>query len=747
MSHPIDVEAHLGLGKCQWGIDRLETHNTWANSALAIARGLGAGSLASTKASSVSPLPYKATQGADERNLWQVSVEQEMSSLLQMDLGPGSPIRMELKNFCPLKYIKGQAQPDAQVNRAGYNLWKIWMMALAMPGGQTWLMRVSSTANSLKSGQYIDLQSLAKQCLETFKEKGTIPDIGWSTEVSFEGQTPTWMAAHDVLSTLTASNRAQVRAPWAAAASKNQLNFENDLNKIARIEERLFKFGVWLERAGKKRTIFQIVTGRSKTPFKSLRQGFLNANSRGSDQIAALGKRGKGKLAKKSWVNNLCDLVDNMQGASRFKLRHGSRWGLSIKGASLTLSQIMTAGILRLKLGLSVHYQRLCGFELAMPPYNMELLLYSGRSLEVTGGLGLGTGVEAGVTRGVVGVDLQAIELENAPFRGISLRLPRIRGQEAQLRVQFKKLLHELSQAKRSANQQTGVLLKRLLTQFPDLSVSELGDYTETKRKHGLSAEVGLRVGLPHLEVGLNGSAGLKLQSQGKRQIVDTDGAISVIKSLNDRNLRGTLGVGVDLRSPIHCSNNTANAGKLELLGGNASVFRAGRLVRQDLVIQNNAVHPMSFIEVEYRSLADFQTQVGLYLNHWIEERAQAKKINRTQAEAEVQSFLNALSKNCKPGHSFAMRGELRSEVVDQLNQLNWLIHATQLSDSAEAKKKAQVWQTHFDNLVKSNSSYFPCSFRVYERLEENNNSGLRAGLQIENVKFAEGTHAFERLM
>lgn len=732
------------MGKLQWGCDRLETTTPFQQTAKSLSQGLigdiKTRAVASGGMTRIAPsVTISAVSNA--------SIESLLARNLALTDAEQRQVAERLGEFNPLSYIEQQAHPNAQHDPIRYRLWQTTMLALASAGGDTWIKQRCPAVGTYSLEQLSQLKTIARCSLERYLNTGSFPDIGWSVNPPTMHTSTREAAASSALRHLTERHTLTQQPRWALAAERNGLDFERDQAQIERIENRLFKLGVWLDRTKRKRTFVQVVMGTSKSPFRSLKKGLLKADSHRLGALPTLPKRAQGgpQLAS-DWVKNLTHLSQHIEGSSRLRLFNGSRYSVNTHGVSVALSGLLTAGLLRLRLAILGSGSVAAGLDLGMNTHSMELGLFSQhkRRLKVSLGAGVGTplqGLELGAA-----ADVRVADLEKTTWTGVVLRLPRKPQQDSALRKQFSMLINDLARQRKHALYKTGDLLKHLFEKYPELSISELVDSGESKRVHGISAEAGISVGAGPLKAAAVGQIQVNYTAAQNRRSREQSGILNVKRNLSAQGLVGRTLMNAELRLPFSVDLGRINAAKLDLLGVGSDFLRAGRAVRRELLTVDGSVQSSTYIEVEYRALEDYVRQFELHRPAWIRQRALDKQISEQQAEQDFVRFFESIRTRCKKHHSFAMRAEIRREVRLALNTMALKVQLLESDPSLSSKIERVQLKQFMEDLLSDANSYLPKSLRVYERNDQVQFKGLRLGIQLESLNGAEGTHTFERL-
>ncbi|MFN4328752.1 MAG: hypothetical protein ACK4FF_07740 [Limnobacter sp.] len=748
--YAIDANRNPVLGPIQLGLQKLRWRTPWTDSTRTISRAMGrsakrAGAVATAASKAlargvVPPAPCLPSSMVADLNL-----NQSMRAWAQRHLNLNTEAQWQaLLSFNPMRNLHDHSlglfvSPEEQ------RVWQQFMTLAALPAGLEWLRTQGHTALPSDPHQLALLKLLGRACVSIQQDTGHMPSYFPSTLLFASAHSVAQQAAQGAVDLLRYKPTEHTAA---MTALRNNLHTAKTDADRELIEARLRKLGVWMKRWEKPGFWTRLVPLIKKSPLRAALQGLQGADRGGDRTPDAPTLRGKHWLDRRDLIRRqFHHVVDHIQGASRMRWSQGGRIGLNTKGLTGTLTQLLTAMVVRLKLNLQILRARQAGLELAMPPYNLELLLYSSTGRSVQAGAGAAVGPKFGHTELTAGLDVQAIAHETMEHKGIALRLPRIRGQEESLRRNFKALLDDLLTWSQPGYQPRDGLLNSLLAKYPDLSVSVIDRYTDTNQAHSVSLEAGVGVGAGPLRLAASADTGATLTTRQSRQVQDTRGAITVDKRIIGKHLKLGSGARVDLRLPVTHNDVRFNALHGELFGVSVDWAVSGQQVRLETVRQDGLLHGMSFMEVEYLNHSEFEQAVLDHLGSWVHARAQAKKISPEKAHQQIMDFLDEVRAQRHTIRSYGARAELKAAVVNHVNQLATLQQALLLENSPQARSQAAEVTDFIRRVLEHPSSYEPTSFRIYERTEQQNRVGVRMGLHLDSHLSSEGVHAQARLM
>jgi len=425
-------------------------------------------------------------------------------------------------------------------------------------------------------------------------------------------------------------------------------------------------------------------------------------------------------------LSHLEHVVDRIQGASRVRFLAGGVAGFGTKGVSAVLSNVVSSLMLRLKLDIRWVRMRTAGIELAMPPYNLELHLYSSTGHHTQAGVGAAVGPSIGPFEVTAGAYAKPWSKEQRQDRGVVLRMPRERGKEAELKVRFKSMLKDLV-ALSQGSVNDGSVLRTLLERYPELSVNLIGSAGESKQAMaaGVEANAGVKFGIA--KIAAHAEQGVNFYSRMERHHVDQNGAIQVHRNVTGKRVQAVADARLETRLARISEPFRLNVASLDGLGGSSDWANAGRHIKRDIVYQDRKISSMSFYEIEYQSFSDFRKSVIDRLDVWASEKAaQAGKPMKT-TRREILEFLNDTEKHLQVTHTFAARCELRPNVAREIDALHGLIDLHQQGENDFERLIPDSARQRIELLLNSKSSYQETSFRVYDRSDLTQQNGFHA--------------------
>jgi hypothetical protein len=461
------------------------------------------------------------------------------------------------------------------------------------------------------------------------------------------------------------------------------------------------------------------------------------------------------KLTSESIEDTLCGVIDKQGGASRLKLFDGGTVGISLRHFTLAFEKALETvfGLLvRIRVDLQWFKTRQAGFELAMPPYNMEMLLMSADTSLKQAGFGAAVGPDFRVAALTAGIDASA-GAENFSADGISFRLPRyrgVKGAEKIMKDQFKRVVGKIF---KKSDDDGASLLKDLFHEFPDLTVNTWDFYVEQRQQNTLSAELNATAGVYVKGVA---SAGISVRHQPvqDRQYRDRTGSLRVDKRVSNRFIRASVYAKIGIRPVLEEGQTVVGLYTMDAAAGEIDFLTAGFQVRREIASTNGRINTQSFYEIEYPTFADFRRSVEENLSAWVEakkskdtsipeeERTQAARrlvINAVEKFEEHIARLGTLP-SFQLNDTVAERFEIREAIAERI-ELLW--SAADLARRAGRSTQAEAFDAQAKALLDDTASYQETSFRLYAPEERRT---TRFGL-ISATGSAQGVHAKSRLM
>ncbi|HEU4458466.1 MAG TPA: hypothetical protein VFR90_05035 [Methylibium sp.] len=470
----------------------------------------------------------------------------------------------------------------------------------------------------------------------------------------------------------------------------------------------------------------------------------------------------------------LHEVVRDIQGSSRLRWTSGGVAGVGTKGLTGLISNIASALTVRARVDARVNGATQAVFEIAMPPYDMEILVGTQRQTSWQVGGGIAAGSDLGAVKMVAGPDVVLHGRDDADLRGVSLRLPRQRGREAPLRADFARLVDALLDRDPGADAAGRTLLKRLLQDFPELAVNRIGQAGEQRRRRGGGLEAVARAEFGPVRLSGGVGSGYEHASQ-QRTYRDDTGALRVHREVHGDASRlfvgatAALGAGGSVAKGFRGANSEASiAHPFATLAPQFDVNAQGRSCRAEYVLRDGGVDPASFIEVEHRTLANMRRSVEAELERWIDAktardlqtrappnlapdamaawRAAQRDAVRDEVRDGFERFFAGLAHKASAAQSYAERLQLRPEAARQINQLESAALLAGRSAAPDAPARAQVFHAEAETLRRTTTAWVPASLRSYERLAHQDQWGLQAGLLITSIHTADGSHIRSRI-
>ncbi len=532
---------------------------------------------------------------------------------------------------------------------------------------------------------------------------------------------------------------------WAINAVRNGLFSTEPDSPFMEIDARIRKAGQWADRASRPSRLARFLMPMiKKTPLRMLREGVFGADCDDSQAEPVV----VDQVSRQTVISAFHRVIDHIQGASRLKLYGGGSVGGHTKGITTLFSQLATGLVFRVWADCRLGYSRQAGLELAMPPYNMELSLYSQciKSGQVGGGVGVGP--HWGFA--TLGCGLNAIPYGREVFSssGATLRMLRLRGKEGVMKQRFKAMVQDVF-AKPATEYLPGELLTMLLARYPELSVNQIGSLDEDRTAHEVSSDVTASVGPASFKAFASAGVGLNYQSAIRRRYEDANGSLQVERRYGGALMRAGAGarIGVRMQQPSQPDYLQGMvAGDVAAIG--VEFLSQGRTIRHDTVRHNGRLLAVSFFEIEHQSFDDFKRSIVDAWESWVVSKAaQAKKTDLQAVSDELAAFLNMVRQHKTPMLTFAQRFELRVDVAARVDVLVSLQKLASRLQTECGRSSANRLTQQIDDILNEASSYMPTSFRVYDRSDSQKRSGVGLAFRLEATDSAEGVYATMRKM
>ena len=461
-------------------------------------------------------------------------------------------------------------------------------------------------------------------------------------------------------------------------------------------------------------------------------------------------------------------IVANIEGSSRLRLSSGGIVGVGLRNLTAAVSSLASGFLLRGRVDARKQWGRQAVFEIAMPPYDMEVMIATQRQRAVQFGAGAFVGPDLAIVKAGANVDVTGYGSESANLEGVTLRLPRIGRPVSELRTEFAQLVDRLLDGTAAqAGQAQEPLLKQLLQDFPKLTVNQIGKAGDKRKRHGITGEGVAAVQGFGMRAGVSAGAAIEAQRGVIRHYEDASGSMQVERHIAGWGVRG--GVGARLSA-----GPSVDAGPVKLSSGNtdtvlaaisADLFVTGSADRREAVYQDGRLHKISFKETEHQNLDSFLTEVKARRDDWVQARLDSPGTSRTAVteQATLQKFLDDVSEYNQPTHTFAFRSTIRPEAAERIDayrsterlaqrMLDQAARASASGDTAvpmptgspqaaiEAAKQA------VEDEWSNPASVQPYSLRAYERVSAQSSLGLNLIAQFSTLHAADANHIDNRL-
>ena len=441
----------------------------------------------------------------------------------------------------------------------------------------------------------------------------------------------------------------------------------------------------------------------------------------------------------------LKDIVANIEGSSRLRLTGGGIAGVGLRQITASISAVASALFVRGRVDARAQGARHAVFEIAMPPYDMEIVLGTQRQATRQVGLGASVGPDLGLFKIGGNVDALLYGHDRSELQGLSLRLPRVGRPVSELRAEFSRLIDRLidhGAGGAARNPGDPSLLRELLQEFPDLTVNQIGDAGDARRRHGLGADVTASLGRWRLKATASAGGYVETQRDVTRRYGDASGAMRVERRIDGHASRA----GVALRASLGVSQTVAgsvgDAGKADLTMGalqagiGAERVLGGVFERREAVYEDGRLHPLSFVETEYQDLDAFAKQVKPQLGDWVAAGADRQRLE--QLVADIQRHAN-------PNHSAAARVVVGTAMRLRDDAYRSAIALCERQPGGLPAEVAAL-ERAVESQWRDPAAMRPYSMRSYERNLAQRTHGLDLVVQIGSVTAAEASHIDARL-
>lgn len=440
----------------------------------------------------------------------------------------------------------------------------------------------------------------------------------------------------------------------------------------------------------------------------------------------------------------LKDIIANIEGSSRLRLSSGGLVGVGLRQITSSISAVASAFFLRGRVDGRAQRGRQAIFEIAMPPYDMELVLGSQRQVSKQIGLGAFVGPDIGVAKAGVNVDTLLYGKEEAEIQGISLRLPRIGRPVAELRAEFSALVDALidgSEGGPQADDPTP-LLQRLMQDFPGLTINRIGHAGDGRRRHGAGVDLMGSIG----QLGVKASAGVggfvEAQRNVTKHYADATGRMRVERSIHGHAARVGAGVKVSVGPSTSVASSTSFSGGVDMslataqFGVSAEHILSGVFDRREAVYEDGRLHPLSFVETEYQTVDAFMQAVQPHLGEWVDAGANPERL---------QGLLDDIRDHAAPTHSYAARYIVTAEARAQDDAYRSAMQLCAQHPSGLPQVVSALAGT-IESKWKDPASVQPYSLRSYERKSVQQTQGVDVVVQLASLEAAEASHIDNRL-
>jgi hypothetical protein len=443
---------------------------------------------------------------------------------------------------------------------------------------------------------------------------------------------------------------------------------------------------------------------------------------------------------------SLKHIVQNIEGSSRLRLSSGGVVGVGLRQLSAAVSGLVSGFLLRGRVDARKQWGRQAVFEIAMPPYDMEIMVATQRQRATQLGVGAFVGADLGIARVGANVDVTAYAGESAGLKGVTLRLPRIGRPVGELRTEFSRLVDRL------LGNPPQDLLKQLLQEFPGLTVNRIGRAGDERKRHGLSVEGVAAVQALGMRAGVNAGGALEAQRGVIRHYEDGSGSMQVQRHIAAWNVRGAVGARITAgpsvdAGPVNLSSGTTDT---TLMGASADLLVAGGSDRREVVYQDGRLHPISFHETEFQNLDGFLAHVEPRRGEWVRARLASPGTGRDASteHRKLQGFLDEVSHQATPTHTYAFRSTISPSAAERVDAYRSaaLLAQRQGAGPSAAHETVAAMHAAVEGEWANPASLQPYSLRSYERVSAQGFKGLNLVAQFGSTHAADANHIDNRL-
>jgi hypothetical protein len=457
---------------------------------------------------------------------------------------------------------------------------------------------------------------------------------------------------------------------------------------------------------------------------------------------------------------SLKHIVRNIEGSSRLRLTSGGILGVGLKQVSAAVTGLVSGFLLRGKVDARQQWGRQAVFEIAMPPYDMEIMVATQRQDATQFGFGAFAGADLGIVKAGGNADFVLHGSESSSLKGVTLRLPRIGRPVSELRAEFSNLIDRVLDGTAASAENGEPLLKQLLQEFPELTVNRVGRAGDERTRHGATVEGQASASF----MGLRTAAAAGVAAEAQRGVIrhyeDEAGYMQVERHIEAWNARVAVGARLTAGGTVAAGPVTLTSGNTDstVIGASADVLVAGSSERREVVRQDGRLHPISFKETEYLNLGNFLQRMDGQREEWVQARLASTSTTRTHEgeHAKLQQFLDEIAQQATPTHTYAVRSTIRPEAAARVDAFR---SAAQLAQRQQALEEGSGPAVHPEAVAASLAmaeaaeaewdkpeSLQPYSLRAYERVTTQGSTGLNLIAQFATLHAADASHIDNRL-
>ncbi|MCS4510441.1 hypothetical protein [Xylophilus ampelinus] len=461
----------------------------------------------------------------------------------------------------------------------------------------------------------------------------------------------------------------------------------------------------------------------------------------------------------------LQDIVQNIEGSGRLRLSAGGISGIGLRQITATISALASALFLRGRVDAQLQQGRQAVFEIAMAPFDAEIMLATQRQSKRNIGLGGFIGPDLGAGKIGINVDANLWISEHNQLAGITLRLPRVGRPMSTLRDEFSRLVDHLLDGStggsamaaplntattratattadvEAAGPGAHPLLRQLLQAFPDLTVNQIANGGDSRRRHSIGVDLAGAIGAGWFKATSSLGGYAEGQRDVTRHYADASGRMRLVRSVKGEIDSAGMAARAALGAGPAVANATGNYGNAHLhvmglpIGLGAERIFGGGFDRNDRMYEDGRLHPLSFVEREFYDLDEFLENLKHEVPAWLTAGAPPERL---------QQLLDEIKTYAQPTHTFSTRWIVTPEMKARDDAYRSTIALLELlphsGDTVAALREAVEAHWHDRQCMQ------PYSMRAYDRQLRQRTRGVDLVAHLAAVDSAEASHIDNRL-